>query len=1530
MYTRLDAVIIDRHPHIGVLVHLPAVGIEHIVVVTDLREALGVNVVGKVVGKSVNIDKSVADKISVFIAPVLAILQRTASARGGLVDIAAGVLEHLAYGPGKDDATLYLDRSVVHLAVLTAPVRCALVGHKAAALAGQQAGLLIEVIPIVIGMVVLLMREVAVGKIAFAVHPIGSLIKNDPLARQEALTEVVASSPPLLHEGSSDQHALVVEHELLIIHRDRSRNGGIIRRREVVQIRVLQRGAPAGVQLTIHGIIELAVHLNDPSGLIAAPCANRCSMLQIAAVGVLPVLAGREFLGIAVHQLAIGALGHNGHAVVRRLHGQIYGLIVTLDAIEVVGRVVGDVIALFAGGAADEVHNAIFIHYAVRHGLGAGIGVIVSGEHEINPRLLRCRGQIVMHERIPCLGIGAVGRYVHGQHLPAAGGCLCILHQPIKCLLILSGGGVVDHRHIDVAVFNGVVTAAAGCRQIVHGPGDLRIHIAVELVVTQNVDHIHAVHHLRIEHLGQRIPVGIPRAVVHGVAGLDGEVIRLAVTAQRLEDLLHIGGIGGLRVADDEEVGLAGIGVHGELQHIAPGLAVAHRVVVGRALRQTGQFHRADTGGFRCKVDQLRPARMLRVGSIRILGGILGIQAQHSRILGRRNMGQPCDALAAGRCIVLNVPGGRRTVTGKGMNDHALVPGTQRIAVLCAVGIRRHRAGLAERDRRTAIVAGNGILRQPVHMDGHIGHRSACLIRHRDIEGIARHGLLRLQEVMRLYRHVYRGEAEAVGKAAFRHRGEAAGGDAIGKGRARRQRIGDPEGQPRKLSVCRSVALPRDVQRQLAGTGAIGLRTGKALGKGHLRCAKDGVEPGGQCCRLNIGAVLRRQCQRMRRAQIGSLFHRLQRHGGVAGLGPVDHEIAGLVGLVAVIVADTHPQRVQAVCQMDIGQDHQVIRCDHKAKVIHHVDAVDVCADGLEVHAGGILAVVIRKGGGKGHGVVAQHRGAVPGKLRVRVVVIHGGDDGIRRILVVIAVDKLDVIHIDAAGSIAIGMGHEALGDQADGVVAQHLEGAVALAHQTGGHIDPAPASHLVQRGDSHCFAVFIRIGIAVGQINGLARRLDNALEAVAGRSLGYIDPHTQRRRRAGSIVGVLHIAVAQHSGGAGGLGKVVAHLQGLIAEAHRLAAVDIHDLRVALGASVTAQAKMGGPLLLDGHIGGALHHQGAVILLRGKVLGLVDDVAVRVRLDLPDGRGLSGRLIGFGHLFPDLHHLHSVLIVPEHGGQLTHGHHSRGLQHLAVLTRVLRRHLQVAAEVMVGGKGGRAGLDPADLCGVGHAGIVGREQLHIPCKVAALIDQRAALTLHQHGHIHGHVEAQRPGCLEEGQAVRLQNGHGVRTAHLALIQELCRCLAHRTVGGKHALLRDATHGVVRQLPCQSLCRKLRWAARLIHTSSAERDLGCGRIVIGSRRYGRMVEHAVADGVGNHQKTAQRGTLRAVGGNVLHRQIAALALGKEGGGTAAVAADRVNAAQIDQRFRQFTRTHAHRNGVLAAHPPPAARGCRPP
>ena len=208
-------------------------------------------------------------------------------------------------------------------------------------------------------------------------------------------------------------------------------------------------------------------------------------------------------------------------------------------------------------------------------------------------------------------------------------------------------------------------------------------------------------------------------------------------------------------------------------------------------------------------------------------------------------------------------------------------------------------------------------------------------------------------------------------------------------------------------------------------------------------------------------------------------------------------------------------------------------------------------------------------------------------------------------------------------------------------------------------------------------------------------------------------------------------------------MGKVIAQLQGLVAEAYRLAAVDIHDLGMSLCTTVAAQAEVGCSLLVDRYICGILYHQRAIIVLCVKVLAFINDVTVFILLDLPFLSSLAGGLVYLGHFFPNFNHLFAVFIVPENRGELAYSYSCSSLKHCTVIFCILCGHLKVAAQARVGGEFRGAFLDPAYLSRIGNACIVSGNQLHIPCEIASLIGYGMTLSLDEHAHFLSHTKAE-------------------------------------------------------------------------------------------------------------------------------------------------------------------------------------------
>ena len=446
------------------------------------------------------------------------------------------------------------------------------------------------------------------------------------------------------------------------------------------------------------------------------------------------------------------------------------------------------------------------------------------------------------------------------------------------------------------------------------------------------------------------------------------------------------------------------------------------------------------------------------------------------------------------------------------MNDNALIPRALHCTVIVAVSVGIDLTGLVQSDLHTAFIVGNGISSDTIYMDINSDCCLSVFTLDMDLEGVAHNAIIRLNGIVRLYRHINCREAEAIGERAGLHGSKLTGGHTVAEVSSLRKAIGNVEGQQCYLSICRiCIFVLRNIECQFTGTGTVGIIASEAISKFYGRLAETGVELSCYCCRLDIRAVIGCQRQRIIAPQIRCCsLNRLKRHGSITGLRAVYREVAHLICLIAVIVTNAYAQRVQAVCQMNIWQNHQVILRDNEARMVDHINAIDVSTDRVKIHACCELTVIVGKGCRKGDRIFAELRATVLSYVLISIVVVYGGDRGLDRVLIVVAVDELNIVKIDAAGRIALGIRCERLGYQTDSVVAQHLESAVALSFQAGSDIDPALSRHILQRGSGDCFAVFIYICVAVGQINSFTCGLNDALKRVSGRALRHIYPHAK------------------------------------------------------------------------------------------------------------------------------------------------------------------------------------------------------------------------------------------------------------------------------------------------------------------------------------------------------------------------------------------------------------------------------------
>ena len=262
MHTRLHTVVIGTDPHGGILIYLAVSGIENVVVVTDLREALSVDVVGEVVGAPVNVRKAVLEDVAVRVAPVSACLQFTPALVGVLIDIAASGGVHQTPCARKDNTVIHVDQAVVHLSVLIAPVLLAAVVQETVAQTRQQTGLLIEVVPRNVHHVIRHGRCIAVRHIALDIQPIGTLLQRHEAAEHRFARDEVFGSFLGGAERASYQLSLLVEGIRQALDRLDARihdkGGGV----KIVEVRLAILGhdrLPAGSQRSEACKVMLAV-----------------------------------------------------------------------------------------------------------------------------------------------------------------------------------------------------------------------------------------------------------------------------------------------------------------------------------------------------------------------------------------------------------------------------------------------------------------------------------------------------------------------------------------------------------------------------------------------------------------------------------------------------------------------------------------------------------------------------------------------------------------------------------------------------------------------------------------------------------------------------------------------------------------------------------------------------------------------------------------------------------------------------------------------------------------------------------------------------------------------------------------------------------------------------------------------------------------------------------------------------------------------------------------------------------------------
>ena len=1229
---------------------------------------------------------------------------------------------------------------------------------------------------------------------------------------------------------------------ILIVHMAGQRHTG----HQIHQTAALLLADKAG-ELLVHRVLR-----------VAADVAEKLLGVQVKQVGVLIVLADRHRAPGVLVQNGSGAVG--GHVISGNGGLEAVGGNVHIDAVEVQRghvkvevRIVHDGVGLAAGGAADVVHRAVFVHLTAGHGGGAGIAVVIAGEIEVDPRRVAGCGQILHVSLTAAGGVGVVSGHMGHQHLPGAGALGRVLHQPLGELLdgILIGG-MVQHGDVHVAPLHGV----PGGGNAEHAPGsDGAVAAVVGLVVADDVDHIRIADAVQGEQGQGILPLVVVADVIHCVAQLDAEVILPGQAAGDAAHALQSGLL--LDIRQQEEPGLLLGGRHREAAHVGPDGAVAHPVIVGASGGKARQGHAVDAVDLLAGGVGDQAAGTLHLHSAGHVG--VGGKPGHSPITAVRGVAHPGDGLAvSGRSQVVDDVIGRAGFVAHGVIAEQ---GDLIGAVARFIGSPQVHAALAGRqagDVDPAVLVGiaqqhvvgvhmdtGGSLAVPDNGDGGGG-------------GAAHHGSVRLDAVHGLNGPVRHGGGEAGGVlvqvadvqvlrllAAVRSLGDLhVDAAALGNGG------GDVHSDNSQgTGGVYRVVDGRDAHGHNALGGVIAIRTGNALREGD---AGDGIAAGNG----DIGAEGgdgRRVGGSQR--QLPGLAHsgltpQVQRHTGHVRLLRGHGEIPGLAGDVAVAVLQIEGDGVQTVAEV-----HQAGGAAQVVPVIPSpVGAVEVEVGGL--HAGGVgirlLAVVI----GDEEAEIAGIQDRAVLQLRLGAVVVdqldgvhHGSGD----ILVVGAVHHAQVIQQDIALQVALVQLRAVGGIPADAAGGDHSpeqHAAVDPDQRTGilGQISlqilPAGLQALAG-GAAAAAEVDIGVGPALAAVGAGG---DLGTEPGDRNALGNVDPYAQ-------------------SGGGAVDGQVVAQ-----AQAGAVGAVDIRPVILQLHGVVAEADDIGVCLVGIGYYR-ALHHAAAArVVISGHGVGRHAGKALHGGAD---GRIVPGVLIAavqdHGGLHADVH---------GDGGRQVIAHSGDG--GAAGILHVAGNGEQVAGEAA----GVRIGNGPLDVT------VLQVDGLRLVSSLEAQIADLVVVQVHLAG---GKGQLVRVLDVEHGGA------HGPPAADQAHRHVAGLAGGNKGGGGAAAVYGGGghrAHGLIADGEAHVLRQSLGGSTGEIHGIRRQGDGGAGGIVLIAGGNGSVVKLTGSRHGGYHQNGAGNTALAAAGRGVAHGDVLlTLPLGDVGGGAALVQLDGRHAAQ---------------------------------
>ena len=1330
-----------------------------------------------------------------------------------------------------------------------------------------------------------LLNIVDVGTHTIALEVIGPAraIKDHPAILIDDISNVIAKLARIEHigVGAADVLAGLKEAgftaEVIIALIGQA---GLIKQIELIgKLHITRNRLPGGEE---H--LPAAVLISGPSVILQLSC-----ILRVAADGAFqfaggPVIHIRVLVVCTDGSRALGELIQHrpgavgGHVVGRDGGLEAVGGDVHIDAVEVQGGhvkvevgIVHDGIGLAAGGAADVVHRAVFVHLTAGHGGGAGIAVVIAGEVEVDAGCIAGSGQILHIGFAAAGGIGVVGGHMGHQHLPGAGALGRILHQPLGELLKgILVGGVVQHGNIHVAALHGV--PGGGHAEHALG-GDGVIAAVIGLVVADHVDHIRVADAVQSEQGQGVLPLVIVADVVHRVAQLDAEGI---LPGQMIGDASHAlqGGLL-LDIGQQEEPGLLFGGGHGEAADLRPDGAVAHLVIVGGPGLKARQGHRVD--------------------AVDLLAGGIGDQAAfalHLRSAGHVGAGRDPGHGPGGAVDGIAHPGDGLAVGALGqVIDHIIgsagfiphsviaVQGDLIGAVALRVGGPQVHAALGGRqagDVDPAVFIGNAQQHiVGVHADAGGGF---AVPDHGDGGGgcAAHHGGIRLDAVHGLNGAVRHGGGEAGGilvqvadaqalrlLAAVRPLGDlhvdaAALGDGGGDG--------DVDRGQRTTGI---FLVVNGSDAYGCEAGIVAPCTRYALGEGNIGngiAARDGdgCRQGGDGRRV---AAAQRQLPGLAHS---GLALKLQGHAGHVRLLRVHGKVPGLPGDVAVAVLQIEGDGVQAVAEV-----HQTGGAAQVVPVIRApVGAVEIEIGGL--HAGGVgvglLTVVI----GDEEAEIAGIQDRAVLQLRLGAVIVDQLDGAHHRggdILVVGAVHHAQVVQQDIALQLALVQLHPVGGIPADAAGGdhgpeQHAAVDPDLCAGIGGQVSlqilPAGLQPLTGAG-----AAVAEVDIGVGPaVAAISTGGNLGPEPGDGNALGDVDPHAQ-------------------SGGAAVDGQIVAQ-----AQAGAVGSVDIRPVILQLHGFVAEADDISIGLVGVGHHG-ALYHaaaSGICIMANGHSVG-------RYAAECLIHGGADGGVI------PGIR----VAAVNNHGGLHADVHGDGGRQvaphggdgGTAGILHIVGNGEQVAAEA----SGAGVGDAPLDIV------ILQMDRLRL---IGGLEAQIADVLIVQVHLVRGKGQPVGVLHMQHGGAHRLTAADQVHRhiPGLAGGGEHGAGAAAGQVGGGHR-----AHGRVADGENRVLRQGLGGSAGEVHGLRRQGDGGAGGIVLVVGGDGGVVKLAGGRHGGHHQDGAGHHALAAAGRGVAHGHILlTLPLGDVGGGAALVQLDGRHAAQGHHHPGLLGRGIAHGTG----------------